>query len=85
MATLPGLHYNVDTMARGYYTYQSVWVPVHDKLPCQDKHANSEDLFTVMNDEERVDHWAALQKTKSNFHCLLGVFVQSGVTSLLIY
>ena len=31
------------------------------------QHANSEDLFTVMNDEERVDHWAALQKNKIKF------------------
>ena len=41
------LHYNVEEIARGYHTYQTVWVAVGDKLPCQREQANSEDPFAV--------------------------------------
>ena len=38
MATLPrksSLHCNVEAIAKGYHTYQSVWVAVGNKLSCQ--------------------------------------------------
>ena len=47
MATLPrksSLHYEI---ARGYHTYQSMWVAVGNKLPCQREQANYEDPFAV--------------------------------------
>ena len=50
MATLPrksSLHYNIEEIARGYHIYQSMWVAVGDKLPCQREQANSKDPFAV--------------------------------------
>ena len=40
------------------------------------QHANYEVLFTVVNDEERVDHWATLQKKQNQISSLLGVSTQ---------
>ena len=60
------------------------------------QHANSEDLFTVMNDEERVDHWAALQKNKIKFplfawcfyakwgHCSVDLLATYGSTAMCL-
>ena len=41
------MYFNVETILRGYHTYQSVWVDVGKKLPCQRERANSKDPFTV--------------------------------------
>ena len=73
MATLPGLHYNVDTIARGYYTYQSVWVPVHDKLPCQGNTLTLKIYSQLWMMKSELITGPLYKKTKTNSHSLLGV------------
>ena len=41
------VHLNIETMVKGYHTYENVWVIVGKQLPCQRERANSKDPVTV--------------------------------------
>ena len=47
MVTL-SVYFNSETIVRHYHTYQSVWVAVSKKLPCEREGVNSEGLFAVV-------------------------------------
>ena len=41
------MHLNIETMIKGYHTYENVWVIVGEQLPCQRERADSKDSVTV--------------------------------------
>ena len=71
MTTLPrksSLHCNVEAIAKGYHTYQSVWVAVGDKLSCQRELRRS---ICSYCDKRRVDRGVGHFPKKNSTVCLV--------------